>query len=140
MPYLATTICVFLLVMTPVGIRRNWRGADSQQFMYSFSWLPVPDGVKRGMNRSMTVLFPAIVLLVVATLGVVIPAEFGIEVPRGVAVPLVLKAVGVEVVVVWFLVPSIVFFNRPKFLVPPAYRGQPGVFQEWLQRRRQQGV
>ncbi len=34
----------------------------------------------------------------------------------------------------------IVLFNRPKALVPPPYRNEPGALTDWMRRRRTRGA
>ena len=47
-----------------------------------------------------------------------------------------LLPLGVGALVSFGLAAPVAFFNRPKSLVPKRYRDQPGLFADWLERRR----
>ncbi|MEV7524217.1 hypothetical protein [Streptomyces sp. NPDC091371] len=134
MPYIAAVFCVIMVAAAPFAIRKNWSGTDEEQFDYMTLLVPATEGVKRGVNRSMSVILVAAAVMCACALVALIPGKLGAEIPDSVLKPVVFGSLGIMLPTAFVIVPSIVLFNRPKFLVPPAYRKQLGLCQVWVRR------
>lgn len=89
------------------------------------SWGALGRGMRRGA------LYITLTMLMVCTIYLV---------PRTLTVPLEIERSLITVLAVIACVnlaalALVMLFNRPRFLVPPSVRDQPGAIREWLSRR-----
>jgi hypothetical protein len=89
----------------------------------------------RGYTRSLLVVWIGLPLMLAA----VVVGRFA---PKSSTSPLFWVAVVLTVAAAFamlVLLPGVYLFARPKFLIPPLLRSQPGAVQEWLTRGRGRG-
>ncbi|MEV1009596.1 hypothetical protein [Streptomyces sp. NPDC049881] len=124
------TLMVLGLAWTDVLL---WRGAAIKgtpmvEILHvSYGIFPLAAGLRRGMRRAST--------LTHAGMACVLPALW---VPDMTGAMLGVTAGGFALSMACAV--PIVLFNRPRFLVAPVFRGEPGVVQAWLWRRRRARV
>jgi hypothetical protein len=106
------------------GAPRLWRG-ETDVDAVPLAW-PLGQVWWRGVIRSF-IVWPPFVALALAGGAV---AELTSKDDLGMALGLIGILVGMALHL------AIVLVNRPKTLVPPALRAQPGAIAEWRQRRR----
>lgn len=109
-----------------VVVPRHWRG-DREHDQIFAAWLPVSAGTKRGMARAIPVVFLSFTCLVGSVIVAVIFTSMYGRVPKGILWVLASVTLA-DVFVLW---PSVVFFNRPSFLVAPHYRAESGAVAMW---------
>ncbi|MFD7631672.1 hypothetical protein ACFV7Q_37670 [Streptomyces sp. NPDC059851] len=138
-----TAVWILFLGASAVLLRRHWRGAGiaSRPDVDWVSW-SLPPGVsagralRQGINRALPVILGGAWVIALGVgvrwalpvLGVELSAAAGIGIP---AAALALTAFGAVV-----LVPAVVLFNRPRLLVAPPLRGEPGLLAQWRSDRR----
>ncbi|MEU8434420.1 hypothetical protein AB0F18_16155 [Streptomyces sp. NPDC029216] len=138
-------IAVWLLFLaaSPVLLRRHWHGAgiasrpDLDWVSWSLPWWMSPGpALRRGINRALPIVLGGVWVLalgmgvrgVLPMLGVELSDAAGVGIP---ATALGLMAFGAVV-----LAPAVVMFNRPRLLVAPGLRGEPGLLAQWRSDRR----
>jgi hypothetical protein len=114
----------FVLGLWVYGAPRVWRGETGVDAV-PLAW-PLGDAWWRGVIRSF-IVWPPFVALALAGGAV---AELTSKDDLGMALGLIGILAGTTLHL------AIVLVNRPKALVPPALRAQPGAIEEWRQRRR----
>jgi hypothetical protein len=130
--WLAFVIFFTLAIAATYRLPRYWRGEIS--VIPSMSrWWPFGGPLLRAWERSMPAAFAAGWSLIVAFLTGWLAAVG----KRTDSQPLRdLAYVGIAAIAVFFLslfvVATVVLINRPKFIVPPHLRQQPGAVQEWF--------
>ncbi len=134
--WLAFAIFITLAIAATYRLPRYWR--DEISVVPAMSrWWPFGDPLLRGWERSMPAAFAAGWSLVVAfvtgwlaTVGKRTDSQTLHD----------LAYVGFAAIGVFFLslfvLATVVLFNRPKFIVPPHLRLQPGAVQEWFRAIR----
>lgn len=106
--------------------RKAWRGETAFDGTVPPAWWPFSLPVWRGVGRSFVAVVP---FLLVMFIGGLI-AEFSSAEDLGLSIA-ALGLLGVP-----FIQAPIVFFNRPRWLVPPHQRDEPGALEEWRTARR----
>ncbi len=137
--WLAFVIFFALAVAGTYRLPRYWRGETSVIPLMS-RWWPFGGPLLRGWERSMPAAFASGWSLLVAF----VTGSLAAAGKRTDSQPLHdLAYVGIAAIGVFFLslfvMATVVLFNRPKFIVPPHLRQQPGAVQEWfraIRRRR----
>ncbi|MEU2393258.1 hypothetical protein [Streptomyces sp. NPDC007369] len=138
-----TAVWLLFLGASPVMLRRHWRGAgiasrpDLDWVSWSLPWgVSAGPALRRGINRAVPVIHGGVWVLALGVglrgtlpmLGVELSAAAGIGIP---AAAVALTAFGAVV-----LVPAVVLFNRPRLLVAPGLRREPGLLHQWRSDRR----
>ncbi len=120
---LGAALVVFMVVVGSVSLPRYWRG-DPRAIDAPETWGLMTPGMWRGTKRSMLVMAPTITVI----FGL---ASVFFSLRTNSPTYTVLVEIGVIVMVVGFsLWATITLFNRPRFLVPPVMRADPGLLAE----------
>ncbi|MFD0270393.1 hypothetical protein ACFVGY_28105 [Streptomyces sp. NPDC127106] len=138
-----TVVWLLFLGASPVVLRRHWRGAgiasrpDLDWVSWSLPWgISAGPELRQGINRAVPVILGGLWVLtlgvgvrgILPVLGVELSATAGIAIPAA--------AVGLTAFGAVVLVPGVVLFNRPRLLVAPGLRGEPGLLARWRSDRR----
>jgi hypothetical protein len=113
-------VCLYLVA----HVGRVWRGEPSK-----LDEKLAERSSEGARARAMIRLLPltTVVATSVFTIVLVLMALGDVQTPVGYALVALLVALGFA----WFaLAPAIVFLNRPRCLVPPRLRGEPGLFED----------
>jgi hypothetical protein len=127
----------FVLIVALVGgalaarnLPRLWRN-EIRSFDRMQAWWPLGMALWRGWVRGMPLAFFAGCFLLVAVIvGAFVPQDSdseGFAAPAWYVIP-VLGTFFMSLVLFF----SVVLVNRPRFVVPPHLRDQPGALKEWL--------
>ncbi len=117
----------------------RFRGRDRTQGELAYMWWPFGDATRRGVIRGLAPLTFAVWGIVLGYWVALAPSRPGPLSPATRAV--------VGLAIAWFgvccvLLVTVIYFNWPKFVVPPTQRTEPGAIAEWRtscvrsQRRR----
>lgn len=118
----------FFGLLYPVLVRKVWRGGSALRGDHPPEWWFLGVPIWRGNARAFVATIPLVLLMCV---GAII-AEFGGQQAYDPGM-----AVAAAGLLGLFLVQlPIVFFNRPRFAVPPHLRDEPGALAEMRARRR----
>lgn len=119
---------IAVVAFLTVVASKIWKGDEraTEKLLRSFAGMPFDITVRRGMVRAVVPLLAQLT----ATLGAVVFALIGMATWHGGSkfTPLMVVALSLLVLaVLTFLVQiSIIWFNRPRWLVPPPLRGDVG--------------
>jgi hypothetical protein len=109
---------------------RHWRGESRLTGADPPLWFPFSEPVWRGVVRSYVVWAPAIALFV----GGSVVAGFSTEGSAAYNAGMAAASVGLFGGSALHF--AILFFNRPRFLVPPGLRDEPGALAAWRSARQ----
>lgn len=114
-----------------------WRGSGSAKIGSSMrgGW-PFGEALRKGWVRALPVGIVGFLALSlsVATISLFESGYLAPGTPWRPLALLVFPLIGIFVISVVFAI-TVVLFNRPRFVVSPAHRGQPGAIAEWRGRR-----
>ncbi len=127
---LSVAIYVVLVAGYLFVIGRIWRGRSEYDPSQPPAWWPFSDPLWRGVARAFPVQGGCVLLLI----GGGIAADLIGEGSQGYDVAMSVGLVGL--LGIFLLALPITFFNRPRFLVPPHQRDEPGALAEWRRARR----
>lgn len=124
-------LLVAMMAAAIYNLPRVWRGElDTERFAVFWPWARYSAAIQRGFVRAV----PAAIIVVVVASAAIPLAWLVPEEPQGpfarpywVMLPYLAAFIGSLA-----LMGSVVFFNRPKFLVPPYLRDRPGALAEWI--------
>ena len=125
-------IVVPMVVYGFVRLPRIWSGADLPMQRLGSSGLPIGNQLRRGLVRGTAVGVVVCAVLVLAAVAVVVKASTTGDASRlaaDVAVVLLLVFAALAIVNA-----GVILFNRPKFVVPPPLRDEPGALAGWFGR------
>jgi hypothetical protein len=125
--WVAIVFVALLLPLGPPTLRRLWRRPRRHDPPRGWPW-GAP--LWRGYTRSLLVCWIAAPLMLTA----VVVGRFA---PKDSTSPLFWLAVVLTVAAAFallVLLPGVYLFARPKFLIPPLLRSQPGAVSEWISR------
>lgn len=130
-PLVFIVVCVIGLMPT---VRRIWRGDErtTRRMRNAFVVFPVNSDVRQAMVRAVVALLLQLSLMLAAMIAMVIGMarwDGGSKVTLWTVSGIVAFAAAMAMVAVQA---AIVWFNRPRFLVPPPLRGEAGV---WADRK-----
>jgi hypothetical protein len=108
---------------------RHWRGESRLKGDDPPLWFPFSEPVWRGVVRSYVVWVPAIALFVGGSVVAALSPEDSALYDVGMAAASLGLFGGSAIQF------GILFFNRPKFLVPPGLRDEPGALAAWRSAR-----
>ncbi len=109
---------------------RHWRGESRLSGEQAPPWFPFGEPVWRGVVRSYVAWTPLVVLMFGGGAVGALSDESSAAYDAGMAVASVSLLLGAAVH------SAILFFNRPRFLVPPGLRDEPGALEAWRRQRR----
>jgi hypothetical protein len=125
--------CCFVAIWMLVSGVRVWRDPTS----FSPAWMrtfPFTDGFRDGFHRGRIAGGAAHAFMAVMMVSGIIVARDDPDISATVKWSSIVSSIGT---VVSFLTSAfIVWFNRPRFLVPPHLRGQSGTFIVWWREKR----
>ena len=126
------TVAIFAVLVAGYlfAIGRVWQGRSQQDPASPPAWWPFSLPLWRGVARAFPVQGGCVLLLI----GGGIAADLAGKESSGYDVWMTIGLVGLLGIVVLAL--PITFFNRPRFLVPPHHRDEPGAVAEWRRARR----
>ncbi len=123
----ALAFVAFLLVAYLIGARKAWRGTGPLDAAPAPAWWFLSEPVWRGVKRSFVAFAPFVILFLAGGAT----SDMVEEGSTAWTVAMVVGGVGLVGSLAVQL--PIILYNRPKALVPPHLRGEPGTRQ---QRRR----
>lgn len=125
-------VVAWLAVLLIKGGLREWRNAVAAPLSQRFGSL-ADEQTRAGYDRSGVILGLACVFMAIMLIGFAI-----INLKHPAQVEAIIEAVSAVGMIICFgLTFLIITFNKPKLLVPPRHREEPGVFG--AQRRRRKG-
>lgn len=120
-------LVALFLIAGAVVVRRCWRGIGKAATMRGYWFLPISRSAKNALWRASPAAFLTLLLMVVMLI------------PLGeLSSDLATVVIRVEAGALLFLMlsmPAIIWWNEPRFLVPPPYRREPGLISLWRRRR-----
>ncbi|MEU5784464.1 hypothetical protein [Micromonospora lupini] len=120
-------LVALFLIAGAVAVRRCWRGVGKAATLRGYWFLPISRAAKNALWRTVPATFSVLLLLVVMLIPV-----------WEVSSDLFTVVIRVEAGALFFLLlsmPTIMWWNVPRFLVPPPYRKEPGLISLWRRRR-----
>ena len=126
----AIVLALGLLAVWVGTAQRQWRGTGRLAAGEMPPFFPFSDPVWRGVVRSFSACGPFVVLLLAGGAAAALAPEGSATFSAAMAAGFV----GLTGFVVLHV--SILFLNRPRFLVPPALRDEPGALAAWRRQRR----
>lgn len=120
---LGAALAVAFVGLGSVSLPRYWRG-DPRAVDAPETWGLMTPGMWRGTKRAAMVMLPAVTVM--SGLGSVL---FSVR-PNSPASVLCAEIIAVVMAVGCLLWATIMLFNRPRFVVPPAMRADPGLLAE----------
>jgi hypothetical protein len=126
------TIVIFvaILALFALAITRIWQGRSELDGSSPPSWWPFSDALWRGVMRAFPVQAACFTLLVGGGIGADLAGKDSSGYDIGMSIGLI------GLLGIFLLALPITFFNRPRFLVPPHQRDEPGALAEWRAARR----
>lgn len=124
----SVAIGLYLAIFLPKVTRMMWRGEHKWMCEPMPSWWLWGGPLWHGVVRAAVLQGPA-ALAVIGTL--VLGVFVGESSPLA---PLAYALLGFASVIMFLLVPPVVLLARPRFLIPPPLRSQPGALKEWIDR------
>ncbi|MFE1558635.1 hypothetical protein ACFW6V_27105 [Streptomyces sp. NPDC058734] len=137
-----TVVCLLFLGASSVLLRRHWSGgiasrpnADWVSWCLPW-WFSAGPALRRGLNRALPIVLGGVWVLALG-MGVrgVLPM-LGVEPGDAANIGIPVATLGLMAFGALVLVPAVVLFNRPRPLVAPGLRGQPGLLAERRADRR----
>ena len=128
---MAITIVVFvaILILFGLAITRIWQGRSELDMSSAPSWWPFSKALWRGVTRAFPVQAACVILLIGGGIGADLAGKDSSGYDIGMSIGL-LGLLGILLLAL-----PITFFNRPRFLVPPHQRDEPGAVAEWRAAR-----
>jgi hypothetical protein len=125
------TIVVFvaILVLFALAITRIWQGRSELDSSSPPPWWPFSEALWRGVARAFPVQAACVILLIGGGIGADLAGKDSPGYDIGMSIGLV------GLLGIFLLALPITFFNRPRFLVPPHQRDEPGAVAEWRAAR-----
>jgi len=125
------SIAVFagFLVLYVLAVKRVWQGTSEIDPERAPAWWPFSVPLWRGVGRAFPVQGACFLLLV----GGGVSAELAGKGTSGYDLGMSIGLVGL--LGIFLLALPITFYNRPRFLVPPHQRDDPGAVAEWRAAR-----
>ena len=125
------TIIVFaaVLVLFGLAITRIWQGTSELDTSSAPSWWPFSKALWRGVMRAFPVQAACVILLIGGGIGADLAGKGSAGHDIGMSIGLV------GLLGIFLLALPVTFFNRPRFLVPPHQRDEPGAVAEWRAAR-----
>lgn len=123
-------VLLFLGFLYVAAAAKVWRGTSAFNGDVPPDWWPFGPPVWRGVARSYVATGPFILVL----FGGAAVAELSSAEDLGMGIS-ALGLLGVPLIQL-----PIIFFNRPRTLVPPHQRGEPGALEEWRRARRRRAA
>jgi hypothetical protein len=111
-------------------IARVWQGRSEYDPSAPPAWWPFSLPLWRGVARAFPVQGACVLLLIGGGIG----ADLAGKDSSGYDVGMTIGLAGL--LGLFLLALPITFFNRPRFLVPPHQRDEPGALEEWRSARR----
>lgn len=128
---MVVTIIAFaaIVALFAVAFTRIWQGRSELDGSSPPSWWPFSDALWRGVMRAFPVQAACVILLIGGGIG----ADLAGKDSQGYDIGMSVGVVGL--LGIFLLALPITFFNRPRFLVPPHQRDEPGAVAEWRAAR-----
>jgi hypothetical protein len=127
---LAIVVLAGIAGLYAVAIKRVWQGTSEFDPSDPPGWWPFSLPLWRGVARAFPVQGACVLLLIGGGIG----ADLAGKESSGYDVGMTIGLAGL--LGLFLLALPITFFNRPRFLVPPHQRDEPGTLAEWRQARR----
>ena len=129
---MVVTVAIFAVLVAGYVfvIGRVWQGRSEHDPSAPPAWWPFSLPLWRGVARAFPVQGACVLLLIGGGIG----ADLAGKESSGYDVGMTIGLAGLLGLVLLAL--PITFFNRPRFLVPPHQRNEPGALAEWRQTRR----
>lgn len=115
--------------------RGLWTGANLKRLRTNLRWLPYSNGVREGIIRAAPTGLAGFSGLIVG-LAAVAAGRLGLSDPYRSWAVLTAGLSLLAMVLAFVLMLLVIWFNVPKFLVPPPMRGDLGTISDWRRRRR----
>lgn len=125
----SVVVLAAIVVLYLLAIRRVWQGTSELDDSNPAPWWPFSDALWRGTARA----FPALGACVIVLIGAGIAGDLAEKDSTGYNVAMSVGLVGL--LGIFLLGLPITFYNRPRFLVPPHQRDDPGTLAEWRRAR-----
>ena len=122
-------VFVAILVLFALAITRIWQGRSELDTDSPPPWWPFSVPLWRGVARAFPVQAACVILLIGGGIGANLLGEDSAGYDIGMSIGLV------GLLGIFLLALPITFFNRPRFLVPPHQRDEPGAVAEWRAAR-----
>lgn len=122
-------------------VTNNWKNPNKERNLSDK--LPSDPATRRGIMRAIPVGFVGFLFLVIGGWGIfLLGTANGIPlIPAGpLRIGLFIATIA-AFALVWIallLTNTVIFFNKPKMIIPPTLRDQPGTAAEWLKWLRQE--
>ena len=126
---LAIVVLAGIVGLYVVAIKRVWQGTSEYDPSDPPAWWPFSLPLWRGVARAFPVQGACAILVIGGGIGA---EEAGKDSP-GYDVGMSVGLAGL--LGLFLLALPITFFNRPRFLVPPHQRDEPGALAEWRRER-----
>ena len=128
---MALSIIVFvgILGLYLVAIKRVWQGRSEIDPSDPPAWWPFSLPLWHGVARAFPVQGACVILLIGGGIGADLAGKDSSGYDIGMSIGLA------GLLGIFLLALPITFFNRPRFLVPPHQRDEPGAFAEWRRAR-----
>ncbi|GAA4907128.1 hypothetical protein [Stackebrandtia albiflava] len=134
MSYLAAGAALLLLGVVLLGFQvfwqlpRHWDGRAKEREASAYRYLPYSEEFRSGLRRQMPVTILVPFVLFVVSVAMIINDIFGRR--ESMVILLVLAGISIACLLAFFLGSYLVIYrNRPKCVVAPHYRNEPGVVQ-----------
>jgi hypothetical protein len=125
----AIVVLAGIVGLYAVAIKRVWQGASEYDPSDPPAWWPFSLPLWHGVSRAFPVQGACLILLI----GGGIAGDIVGKDSSGYNVAMSIGLLGLLAGLLLGL--PITFFNRPRFLVPPDQRDDPGAFAEWRRER-----
>jgi hypothetical protein len=128
---MAFSLIVFVAMLGLFGlaITRIWQGRSQLDESSPPSWWPFSEALWRGVARALPVQIACVILLIGGGIGADLAGKDSSGYDIGMSIGLA------GLLGIFLLALPITFFNRPRFLVPPHQRDEPGAVAEWRAAR-----
>jgi hypothetical protein len=127
--WVAVGFAALLVPLGPPTVRRLWTRKRRHDPPRGWPW---GAALWRGYTRNLLVSAIAVPLLLVT----VVVGRFAPKHSSSALFWVAACLAVITAIVLLVLMPGVILFARPKFLIPPLLRSQPGAVQEWLTRGR----
>ena len=118
-----------IVVLYAAAIKRVWQGTSESDPSDPPAWWPFSLPLWRGVSRAFPVQGACAILVIGGGIGADVAGKDSAGYDIGMSVGLV------GLLGLFLLALPITFFNRPRFLVPPHQRDDPGALAEWRRAR-----
>jgi hypothetical protein len=121
----AIVVLAGIVGLYAVAIKRVWQGTSEYDPSGPPAWWPFSLPLWRGVSRAFPVQGACAILVIGGGIGADLAGKDSSGYDIGMSVGLV------GLLGLFLLALPITFFNRPRFLVPPHQRDDPGALAEW---------